>query len=286
MRGDELPLAGIGDEAGQSLADQLEALRLLGWRHLELRTVDGLALADLDRARARAVADTVLDAGVTVVCLDSRIGSWSNPIDTPFAWELAELDTLVEWCARLGTRYVRIMSYPDAGLTEPEWQYRVFDRIARLTERAERGGIVLLHENCSGWAGSSADRMIRLLDAIDSPSLRLLFDTGNGVAHGYASYDLLAEIADRVEHVHIKDAVSTMDGVRYTLPGDGQSTIADCLSLLLTEGYRGALSLEPHLAVLPHTGARDDRFARERFVAAGERLRRLVDQELLDRAVW
>ncbi|GAA1973725.1 sugar phosphate isomerase/epimerase family protein [Amycolatopsis minnesotensis] len=286
MHGDELPLAGIGDEAGQSLADQLEALRALGWRHLELRTVDGLALSDLDRARARAVADTVLDAGVTVVCLDSRIGNWSNPIDTPFAGDLAELDTLLEWCARLGTRYVRIMSYPDAGLTEPEWRHRVFDRVGRLTERAERAGIVLLHENCSGWAGSSAERMTRLLDEIDSPSLRLLFDTGNGVAHGYVAYDLLAEIADRVEHVHVKDAVTTVAGVRYTLPGDGQSSVADCLGLLLATGYCGALSLEPHLAVVPHTGARDDRCARERFVAAGKRLRRLVDRELLDRVTW
>ncbi|QWF83846.1 sugar phosphate isomerase/epimerase family protein [Amycolatopsis sp. CA-230715] len=286
MHADELPLAGIGDEAGQSLADQLETLRLLGWRHLELRTVDGLALADLDRARAREIAATVLDAGITVVCLDSRIGSWSDPIDGPFAIDLAELDTLAEWCARLGTRYVRVMSYPDAGLTEPEWRHRVFDRIGRLTERAERAGIVLVHENCSGWAGSSADRMVRLLDAIDSPSLRLLFDTGNGVAHGYVAYDLLAEVVDRVEHVHVKDAVSTVEGVRYTLPGDGQSAVADCVSLLLTAGYRGALSIEPHLAVVPHTGSRDERYARELFVAAGERLRRLVDRELLDRVTW
>ncbi|WP_020674228.1 sugar phosphate isomerase/epimerase family protein [Amycolatopsis nigrescens] len=293
MSAEAARFAGIGDEAGKPIAEQISALRALGWRHLELRTVDGLPLAELDRAGARAVEAAVHRAGFSVVCLDSRIGSWARPATAPFADDLAELDTLSQWCARLGTRYVRIMSYPADGLGESEWRHRVLDRVSRLTERAERAGIVLLHENCSGWAGASAERAVRLLDTVDSPALRLLFDTGNGIAHGYHAYDLLAEVAGLVEHVHVKDAVPTQDGPRYTLPGEGLSRVADCLRLLQANGYRGLFSLEPHLSVLPHEGRRDEDAATDRFIAAGRRLERLVSEdvaEVLDRragsAAW
>jgi len=78
---------------------------------------------------------------------------------------------------------------------------------------------------------------------------------------------------DHVAHVHVKDAVA---GPAYTLPGDGDARVADCLRLLLDNGYRGAFSLEPHLGVLPHRGMVHTPDAAARFVEAGTALRGLV----------
>jgi sugar phosphate isomerase/epimerase len=216
-----------------------------------------------------------------VVCLDSRIGSWARPVSCPFGAELAELDVLAAQCAALGCRYIRIMSYPNAGLPEPQWARLVLDRIRRLTERAERHGITLLHENCSGWAGASAERALRLLDTVDSPALRLLFDTGNGVAHGYPAVDMVRELAGRVAHVHVKDAVATPAGPRYTLPGDGACGVAECLRVLLDADYSGALCIEPHLDAVPHQGIPAGAAAVRNFRAAAARLRHLIDTTVL-----
>ncbi|HET9381537.1 MAG TPA: sugar phosphate isomerase/epimerase family protein [Streptomyces sp.] len=272
------PLTGIGDEAAPGADGQLAALRELGWTTLELRNVDGTALADLPPAAFDRLTRRLKDAGVTVAAVASRIGNWSRPATGDFAADLAELDVLADRCAALDCRFVRIMSYPDDGLTETEWADRVLARTAVLADRARRAGLVLLHENCAGWAADRADRALRLLRAVDSPALRLLFDTGNGVPHGYRATDLLRDLAPHVAHVHIKDAVRTPDGdTAYTLPGEGDAEVAACLRILAGHGYTGALSLEPHLAVRPHEGlTRAGEDAADLFVRAGRALTRLL----------
>nr|WP_246019377.1 sugar phosphate isomerase/epimerase family protein [Saccharothrix australiensis] len=264
--------AGITDEAAPDLAGQLAVLAELGWSHVELRTLDRRPVAELGRREFTEVAKALADHGVRVVCLASRIGGWARPVTTPFADDLDELDVLLRRCGELGAPYVRIMSYPNDGLSEPAWRDRVLCRVAALAERARAAGVVLLHENCAGWAGASADRMLELLREVDSPALRLLFDTGNGVPHGYDGLAVLAEIAPHVAHVHVKDAV----GDRYVPPGQGAARVAECVELLRANGYRGAWSLEPHISLRPHEpgGLADD--AAETFVAAGRAMVRLL----------
>ncbi|MFD7811853.1 sugar phosphate isomerase/epimerase family protein [Streptomyces sp. NPDC059785] len=272
-------LAGIGDEAATGLTGQLAALGRLGWPGLELRTVDGVPMSDLGQDRVREIAGRLRAAGVRTVALASRIGNWARPITASFAADLAELDTLTDQCARLDCRYIRVMSYPNDGLPEADWGHRAVDRVARLTARAERAGLTLLHENCAGWAGADPGRMLRLVRETGSPALRLLFDTGNGLAHGYDARGLLRRIAPYVAHVHVKDGIAEAGEVTYTLPGDGRARVADCLRLLLDSGYAGAFSLEPHLAVRPHEGLRATGGAADLFVRAGQRLRALLDAD-------
>ncbi|SFS73078.1 sugar phosphate isomerase/epimerase family protein [Saccharopolyspora flava] len=266
-------LAGIGDEAAASLPDQIAAITALGWPGIELRSVDGVPLADLDSSRFQRVRRAVAGAGLRVVCLDSRIGNWARPITAPPDADLRELDVLADRCAALGTRYVRIMSYLPDGLGETEWRERVLERIALLGDRAARHGVVLLHENCSGWAGSDPERMLRLVDA-GGPCLRLLFDVGNGIEHGYDAFEVLQRVLPHVEHVHVKDAVGGPGRAEYVLPGDGDARVHDCLRLLLDHGYRGALSLEPHLVTRPHEGVAGS--DPEPFLRAGRRLEGLL----------
>lgn len=277
--------AGIGDEAAPDLAGQLEALRRLGWRAIELRTVDGTAIADLDD-RAFALLSSGLDAaGVDVVCVDSRIANWARPITGRFEDDLNELRILAQRCATLGTRYIRVMSYPNAGLSEDEWGRRAIHRMTTLVRAAEQHGLVLLHENCSGWAGTRADRMLDLLHHIDSPALRLLFDIGNGVPYGYDARALLDAVIGHVAHVHIKDARARAGGqVDYTLPGAGESGVRECLTALLQHGYTGVWSIEPHTHLRPHdehNATDDDGIAA--FVRYGRSLERLV--QLVQREV-
>ncbi|MBB5158792.1 sugar phosphate isomerase/epimerase family protein [Saccharopolyspora phatthalungensis] len=274
-------LAGIGDEAAVDFEGQVAAIRALDWRAVELRAVDATAMGDLDPDAFRRVADRLRAEQIEVVGLASRIGNWARPISVPFDEELAELDTLADQCAALDCRYIRIMSYPNDGLTEADWAGRVLERIAALSRRAEQLGVTLLHENCAGWAGHSADRMLRLLDEVGSPALKLLFDTGNGVPHGYDASDLLVKILPHVAHVHVKDAVSTPEGTAYTLPGDGDARVAECLRLLLAAGYSGVLSLEPHLATRPHENLQAVGDAATLFIRAGQRLSRLLDHAVL-----
>lgn len=274
--------AGIGDEAAADVLGQVGAVATLGWPSIELRTVGGIPLAALPPKKFTEVAETVSAAGLRVVCVDSRIGNWARPVTRPISHETDELAILARQCATLGCRFVRIMSWPNDGLSDADWRRTVLDRTKLLAEQAEEAGLTLLHENCAGWAGASANRALELLASVDSQALRLLFDVGNGIEYRYRALDLLRDVVPYVAHVHVKDAVRTRDGVRYTLPGEGDCEVADCLRLLAAHDYRGALSIEPHLATRPH----EHRFTDGEcgFRAAGLRLASLVADEVVPAA--
>ncbi|MUL42033.1 sugar phosphate isomerase/epimerase [Streptomonospora sp. PA3] len=270
--------AGIGDEAGSTLGDQLAALGRLGWRYLELRTVGGRAVADLGEDAFGRLAATVAAHGVGVCCLDSRIGNWARPVTGGFGADRHELEVLAARCVPLGTRAIRIMTYPSGGLGEREWRRRALARVRELCSIAESHGVVLLAENCAGWAADDAERMLDMLATVDSPALGLLFDTGNGIAHGYDAPALLRAIAEHVAHVHVKDALPGSGGGEpvYTVPGQGRAGVAECLRILLERGYRGAWSIEPHLSLRPHLGTAGGPGDADGFVAAGEALQRVA----------
>ncbi|GLZ36439.1 sugar phosphate isomerase/epimerase family protein [Actinokineospora sp. NBRC 105648] len=268
-------LAGIGDEAGPALADQVAAIARLGWSAIELRTVDGVPVAELDDHEFARVAETLAELGLRTVCVDSRIGDWSSAITGDFGRDLDELRVLATRCARLGTRYLRVMSYPNDGLHADEWEHRVLRRMRELAQRAEQADLVLLHENCAGWAGRDAGHALRMLEEADSPALRLLFDTGNGLAYGYSAVAQLAELVEHVAHVHVKDGVPGAYGPQWTLPGEGAADVEGCLALLSAHGYQGALSIEPHLGLRPHEDERGPGSA-EAFTAAGRALEALL----------
>ncbi|MBO2465589.1 sugar phosphate isomerase/epimerase family protein [Actinomadura violacea] len=274
---DGIRLAGIGDEASPGLAGQIGAVAELGWHRLELRAIGGTPVARLDERAFRHAVGLLESAGTSVAGVASKIGDWSRPATGDFALDLDELDVLARRCDVLGTRLVRIMSYPSGGLDEPEWGRRACERLRELALRAEDHGLVLAHENCAGWAGDRADRMIDLVTGIGSPALRLLFDIGNGVAHGYPSLPMLREILPYVVHVHVKDARVGKDGeVAFVSPGTGQAEVAECLRLLLRHGYGGVLSIEPHLALAPHLGSGAGDPAA--FVAYGRALEHLIGE--------
>lgn len=274
--------AGIGDEAGPALWDQLAAVTRLGWARIELRNVDGVAVADLSEEAVVRLAETLGEAGLTPVCVDSRIANWARSITGHFGDDLTELEALIPRCAVLGTRYIRVMSYCNDGLSDAEWGRRVVHRMRLLAERAERAGLVLLHENCTGWAGRSGERMLTLLEKVASPALGLMFDTGNGVPYGYEAYDVLTQIVDHVAHVQVKDATGEQESPVYCLPGQGRARVADCLRLLLAGGFTGTWSIEPHLTVRPHENLSDPGAdGVDAFVAYGRQLERLVREEVL-----
>ena len=57
-----------------------------------------------------------------------------------------------------------------------------FERVAGKLEESgicEEAGVDYMHENCANYGGMSSEHSLRLLEEIDSPHFKLLFDTGN-----------------------------------------------------------------------------------------------------------
>jgi sugar phosphate isomerase/epimerase len=274
--------SGISDEAGQVIEKQIQAHKELGWDHLELRMVDGTNLTALSDEAFAAVYGKVTAAGMKVSCFSSAIANWARPITCDVNIDIEDLKRAIPRMHKFKTQYIRVMSYPndkDHPLPEPEWRREAISRMKTLAKIAEDGGVTLVHENCSGWGGQSAENSNILIGEVSSPALKIVFDTGNPVTYRQDAWQYYQAVRHDIVYVHIKDARIVEGAEVYTYCGDGDGYVKEILRDLLSGGYDGGISIEPHLAAVIHTGQKSDSEAKlyDSYVSYGRRLMKIVD---------
>jgi len=275
--------SGISDEAGQPIATQIKAHQALGWEHLELRMVNGTNITQLSDDDFNATYDAVTEASMKVSCFGSAIANWARPITCDASIDIDDLKQSIPRMHKFETPFIRVMSYPndpDSPLSEPEWRKEAIKRMKQLAIIAEDGGIIMAHENCSGWGGESAENSNILIGEVDSPALKAVFDTGNPVTYGQNSWDYYQSIKKDIVYVHIKDAQFAENGKEvYVMCGDGDGYVKEVIADLLAKGYVGGFSIEPHLAAVIHTGETNDPAKLyESYTAYGRRLMEIVEE--------
>lgn len=298
-----MKLTGIGDEAGAPLTAQIEATQALGWQHLEMRNVqigDSPArnIHDLDDPEFAHLEEELTAAGLSVCCFGSVIGNWAHSIEDDFSITEAEIERAIPKMRRLGTKYVRIMSYkprlrPD-GTDEPDqMEAERFRRLREIKKRFDDAGITCVHENCMNWGGMSISHALRLLNEV--PGLRWVFDTGNpcfnedrdNPGHRQDPWAFYQAVRPAISHVHIKDGIWNAEkkDLDYTMPGEGHGQVRRIVEDLIRTGYDGFLSIEPHISVVFHntaTNSPDDDTAaklqeqKEIYIAYGRKLEEII----------
>ena len=272
--------SGIADEAGESIDVQISAHKELGWKRIEMRNVSGVNLTDLCDETFGNVAEKLIGAGLTVSCFASQLCNWARPITKHPDIDREELKRAIPRMRKLGCKFIRTMSYPNAEWPEEKWRDEVIARLKVLAEMAQQGGVTLVHENCNGWGGIGPRQTLELLERVGSPHLKLVWDTGNPVGHGQDAWAYYEAVRDHIIYVHIKDCVTKDGKERYTFPGEGEGKVKEVVGDLLASGYDGGFSIEPHLAAVVHEGkaASEAENAYERYVEYGRRLMRLVGE--------
>ncbi|MCB0110481.1 MAG: sugar phosphate isomerase/epimerase [Caldilineaceae bacterium] len=245
-------ISAFGDEIADKLAEQLDVLRDLQIRYLELRGVWGKNVLQLSDDEARRVRELCDRYGIGVSAIGSPIGK--SPIQQPIATEVANLERIIAIGKIVGTSKIRVFSfYPPEGETDLDQQVPVaVARLRTLAEAAGAAGATLLLENEKGIVGDTVDRCHALLQGINHPAIVFAWDPANFVQVGEAQVttDGWPKLHNYIGYIHIKDAL--LDGsVRAAGEGDGQ--VALLLAHLRDSGYQGMLALEPHLAVAGHS---------------------------------
>lgn len=286
-------LTGIGDEASNSLQGQIRAIRDLGWQCIEMR---GVEMPGQPKANFHDISDAAFDqalrelesAGITVYCFGSTIMNWSKTIQDPFEPTLEEVKRAIPRMQRLGTRYVRIMSYKP-GEDEYRIPKEVFRRVRDVTNRFLDAGLQPVHENCMNYGGLSWQHALELLDRC--PGLKWVFDTANPIFNADRSkakpwgnqdpWEFWEHVRDHTIHIHVKDATwnASKNDADYNWPGEGQGRVTDILKDAVSRGYVGAISIEPHMVVVFHdsqTGVASTDAMSKNFVEYGRRLEALL----------
>ena len=290
-----IKLSGFADEAGPTLAEQIRAHQELGWDSIEIRMVgekpNDQNFTEIDDAAYAGCKAELAAAKMRICCFGSPVANWARKITAPFEQDAASLRRAIPRMRELGTRFIRVMSYPNDGLSRAEWLREAARRLNELSKMAADGGVTLAHENCSGYGGESPEMLGELLAEVDSPAFKVAFDTGNPVAHTGENKDCVEgktwafyQVSkSRIVHVHIKDAKPGPDGkTAFCYPGEGAGEVRRVVADLVATGYAGYLSIEPHIAKVVHLGQSGDRplSGRDKYLEYGRKMKAILDEAL------
>lgn len=235
---------GFSDEIAENAEKQFEHLRSLGIEYFEARGVDGKNISDLNDDEINDLKKKMNKYGIKASSIGSPIGKIK--ISDNFEEHLEKLKRVIYIAKALGTKYIRVFSfYIDKNESLDKWKGEVILRMKKMTELAEKEGVILLHENEKDIYGEKPERCLEILKEVNSPSLKAVFDPANFIQAGVKPYtEAYPLLKDYIEYMHIKDALE--DG-SIVPAGKGIGDVDKILSDLYKNGYMGFVSLEPHL---------------------------------------
>ncbi len=288
----DMILMGIGDEGANTIDGQIKAAKELGWQWIEMR---GVEVPGFEKGNIHEIPDAAFDiveqkireSGVGVYAFGSTIMNWQKSVDTPFDVTLAEVGRAIPRMKRLGTKFVRVMSFKP-GDDDDSIPEVVFERVRQVTDLFLAEDLQPVHENCMNYGGMSVRHAEELLEKV--PGMKWVFDTANPIFNPDRSRDrpwpkqdpweFWVAMRNQTAHIHIKDAVWNQDknDADYRFPGEGDGRVRDILLDAKQRGYDGGVSIEPHMTVVFHesdSGASDEAMFNN-FVEYGRRLEGLL----------
>lgn len=252
----------FADEIAADMETQIALLEELGIGWLEFRSGNGKNVADYTLEEAEALRLRLDRSGIRVSALGSPAGKIS--VEQEFAPHLEKLRHLAALAGTLGTPFIRVFSFyiPDGKKQESkaprdsdnprdsrnprDYREEVLRRTQAMVDVAAAEGVVLLHENEKGIYGDTADRCLDLMRCFYGEHYKCTFDFANFVQCGQDTMEAYEMLRPYIAYVHVKDA--RKDTGTVTPAGEGDGRVAEILRRLDGDGYRGVLSLEPHLA--------------------------------------
>jgi sugar phosphate isomerase/epimerase len=251
-------LSVLTDEVSDRFSDALDWAVLKGFKHVEVRMVDGVNVANLDDAQVDRARREIEGRGLRVSAIASPLFKCAldpaRPVGTgdlfgnkeeDLPTHFRKLPRAIEIAGKLGTCKIRVFSFwreKDPRNHLPE----IVGHMKKAAAVAEKGDFLLLQENETACNGGYAEEVAEIVRQVDSPAMRVLWDPGNETYGGRSAYpEGYEKVKGLFAHVHLKDAVVDGQGKPSCVPiGQGRTPLRDQILALEKDGYRGLYTLE------------------------------------------
>lgn len=279
---DGIQLSGFADEIDMDLGKQVEVLKKLDIGHVEMRGVNGKGLVEYSMDEVKEIKKQLDQSGIRLSSVGSPIGKIQ--ITDEFAPHMELYKHTVEIAHEMETPYIRMFSFfmPQNESYAP-WRGKVMDRLGQLADYARSNQVILLHENEKDIYGDVADRCLEIMKEFYGEHFKAVFDFANFVQCRQNTLEAYEMLKPYIAYIHIKDARWSDAGVVPAGMGDGH--VEEILKMLKTGGYKGFLSLEPHLSdfegfsALEQNGAVKKKMSgEEAFTMAHEALKKILER--------
>lgn len=242
-----------------------------GITEFELRGVFDQRVPRLEPHLRRRLVRAVRDFGVSITAVSPGLFKTALPAGQPrrsnlgwmdkgfdMAWSAARaqlsdhLDALLpeasDFAQEVGAETMIAFSFQRDGPGSSRAPGAVVEALSIAAERLDRAGISLAIETEEGhWANTGA-RTAALVADIGAANVGVNWDPANALIDGDVPYpDGYAAVRNLVRNVHFKDVAVEADGT-WAIVAEGGVDWAGQLSVLVADGYAGAIAIEPHLS--------------------------------------
>lgn len=245
----DLMISGFSDEISSDFDEQLKVVSDLGMHYISLRGIDGKNISDFTVEEIKEnVLPRLQNSMIRVSSIGSPIGKIFINDEDGFKKQKAILETICQICNLLNCKYIRVFSfYILKGDDADKYKDEVISKLKEFAAIAEKYNVILMHENEKDIYGDILRRCKEILEEVGSPNFKTVFDFANFVQCGEDTQKCYDELKDQIVYIHIKDAVTTDN--QNVVAGTGEGKIAQILAQAIYSGYRGFLTLEPHLVL-------------------------------------
>lgn len=242
--------------ADKSLAYGIQTAGRLGFKWVEPCCLMGRCLlsnagychvTSMD-TNPKEILDLCAAAGVRM----SGLSSHSDLLNTE--WGVLYARRGIRYAKALGVNIVQITEdmYPPKWMTQDDAYAVMKINLRAIAETCDENGVYIAVEPHGPYT-SKIKSLTRILELVESPWIRVNYDSGNTFLSGEDPYAMLDAVADKVVHVHAKDisrkqADSERGKVTGTAVGcacgDGEIDWNRIVKRLKKAGYKGVLSVE------------------------------------------
>ncbi len=267
-------LGTITDGISRDFEYALDTMVATGLEYVELQYLWEKQVGDLTDADIERVRGLIAARNLKVSCISHHNLS-ALPVDTAvvapaYREHITTLQRCINVAQALGTNLVRIFSFrkemvlfgAEPVISEGAWA-TLMNRLEEPLQIADAAGITLVMETAISGNVTSAFLARKLIDALDVPHLKVLWDPCSSLYCTEVPYpDGYEAIREHIAHVHLKDGVVNLPAATFDFcamrQGQMDPYYNDIVDALKRDGYEGAISLES--VYTPVGGTREDGF--------------------------
>ena len=264
----------ITDGISRDFEYALDTMVETGLEYVELQYLWEKQVGDLTDADIQRVKGLIDTRNLKVSCISHHNLS-ALPVDTAvvapaYREHITTLQRCIDVAQALGTNLVRIFSFrkemvlfgAEPVISEGAWT-TLMNRLEEPLQIADAAGITLVMETAISGNVTSAFLARKLIDELDVPHLKVLWDPCSSLYCTEGPYpDGYEAIREHIAHIHLKDGIVNLPAATFDFcamrQGQMDAYYNDIVDALKRDGYDGTISLES--VYTPEGGTREDGF--------------------------
>lgn len=231
-----------------SIDTAVDSIAGAGFDGLEISTLPGWTteIDSLDAAERKRILKLANDKGLTISALygcSSLLVKDADAVETMGRRFRAAIDLAVEWAQDGRVPFVNVLS----GGRTADWDalhQTLVERVVPFAEYAQARGVTLAMEPHIEGLVDVPERMLTILDLVNSPALKVNFDISHFDIIGMGIDESVDALVQHSVHTHLKDQRGRYPQHEFLTPGEGDFDYVAFLKAMEAHGYDGFITAE------------------------------------------